>query len=42
VDAYPTPCPASAMPSQLQAQQSMISQLKKNGFDTSSLDAVFK
>jgi hypothetical protein len=42
IDAYPTPCKADILPNDQQAQQIMIAQLKKNGFDTSTLEASFK
>jgi hypothetical protein len=42
IDNYPTPCPSDTMPDQKQAQQIMIDQLQKNGFDTSSLQGAIK
>jgi len=40
IDAYPTPCKVDTMPDDKQAQQIMVDQLKKNGFDTSTLEAA--
>ena len=41
IDAYPTPCKADILPSDQQARQIMLDQLKKNGFDTTTLEAAF-
>ena len=42
IDTYPTPCPSNTLPTRQQAQQTMIFQLKQNGFDTVSLEAALK
>jgi arylsulfatase A-like enzyme len=37
---YPNPCDPSSLPSDSQAQQILLNQLKSNGFDTSTLEAA--
>jgi hypothetical protein len=38
IQGYPTPCAAASLPSQAQAQQSIVDMLKANGFDVSALE----
>ena len=40
VEQYASPCDASTMPSDSQAQQILLNQLKQNGFDTSTMAAA--
>jgi len=37
---YPNPCSADAMPDDRQAQQAMLDQLKKDGFDVTALESA--
>ncbi len=41
ISGYPNPCPAEDLPSRAKAQQLMLDQLQKNGFDVSSLREVW-
>jgi hypothetical protein len=40
IPGYPTPCEANALPSDRQAQQMLLEQLRADGFDVSSLKAT--
>ena len=39
---YPNPCPASSLPSDRQAKETMLNQLKSEGFDTRTLETAFE
>jgi arylsulfatase A-like enzyme len=42
IENYPTPCPAETLPNTYQAQQMLVDQMRKDGFDVSTLRAAFK
>jgi hypothetical protein len=42
IENYPTPCPAESLPNTFQAQQMLVEQMRKDGFDVSTLRTAFK